>query len=102
VLHIQIGAAIAARDAVAQTASRDAVAQTAQTYTSLDRARRQLNRLERGGETAVRRGRQAFRRRRRDFEHEVRDVHRGAEQQAEEWRSEAADAAGRLRRIALA
>ncbi|HEY2772017.1 MAG TPA: hypothetical protein VGI87_15685 [Solirubrobacteraceae bacterium] len=57
---IQIGAAATLRDAI--------VKQT-QTYTSVDRATRQLKRFERRGERIWRRGEQTVRRRRREVEH---------------------------------
>jgi hypothetical protein len=76
VLLIQIGAA---------AAFRDTIAKQAQTYTSVDRATRQLKRFERRGERIWRRGGQTVRRRRREVEHTTNG-----------WRSDAESAVKRI------
>jgi hypothetical protein len=63
VVLVHVGAAATARDALAKTAQK---------YSSVDRARRELTRLERRGERTLRRSRQAVGRRRRDFEHDLK------------------------------
>ena len=55
--------------------ARDAVAQTARTYTDRTRARRELNRFERRGATALRRNR-------RSIERQVQGVRRDVERRA--------------------
>ncbi len=88
---IQLGAAIALRDAVSQIA---------ETYSNLDRALLELNRFERRGEAAVRRGKQTLRRRRRGVEHDVRSARRGARRQADGIRSEAGEVVERITSVA--
>jgi hypothetical protein len=90
-LLIQLGAADAARDALSHTV---------QTYTSFDRAVRELRQFERRGERVLRRGQQTVRRRRGGFEHDVRGARRDMERQANGWRSDVGDVIGRVKRIA--
>jgi vacuolar-type H+-ATPase subunit D/Vma8 len=88
---IQLGLAVALRDALAEVA---------ETYTNLDKVIRELNRFERRGEGAVRRGKQTLRRRRRDIEHDVRSARRDVKRQTNGLRSDAEDVVQRIKNLA--
>ncbi len=71
--------------------ARDRVISTARTYTSPSAARRELNRFERRGATALRRNRRSVQRRangvRRDIEHSANGLQSGTEDVLERIRS---------------
>jgi hypothetical protein len=89
-LLIQIGAAAAVGDALAQTA---------ETYTSVDRVARELDKFERRGARVLRGGQQAARRRRRDVQSEMQTARREVEGQANGLRADAQDVLERVRNI---
>jgi hypothetical protein len=70
-LHIPVGVALEARDTMVQTV---------RTYANRTRARRELNRFERRGATALRRNR-------RNLERQVKGVHRSVERRAGNFQS---------------
>ena len=81
---IPVGAALSARDQVIDTV---------QTYTSRDRARREFNRFERRGATALRRSR-------RTVERQTKDVRREVGSRANGVQSDAEDLVERVRSLA--